>query len=200
MPFVRGFWLYALGVHLVMTLVFPYPGYRGGLLHSAAALVPWWSALGIAGLDACVEWAGKRRRTWNVGVAKLIFSVALLVVAVFLSISIGQRNAIPPLQTPVLYRELLETLPADARVMINDPGQLYYFTGMSGVVLPNEAPQAILEIARKYQVGYVVFEEVTAEKTAASSAKLWSILTEPPYFLTAIPLDAPDVRLYAIHD
>jgi hypothetical protein len=64
-PFLRGFWLYALGVHLAMTFVFPYPGYRGGLLHSAAALVPWWAALGAVGLDDCVEWMARRRRRWT---------------------------------------------------------------------------------------------------------------------------------------
>ena len=199
LPFLRGFWLYALSVHLAMTLIFPYPGYRGGLLHSAAALVPWWAALGIVGLDDCVEWIAKRRHSWNTGVAKLIFSGALLAVAIFLSVNIGQRNAVPPVQTPALYRELLDKLPKDARMMINDPGQLYYFTGFSGVVLPNEAPEAILAIARKYQVGYVLLEEVTPENTAASSAKLWPILTALPDFLTLVPLDNPGVRLYAIH-
>jgi hypothetical protein len=151
-------------------------------------------------LDDCIDWIAKRRRTWNAGVAKVIFSGALLAVAVFLSVNIGQRNAVAPVQTPALYSELMEKLPKDARVMINDPGQLYYFTGFSGVVLPNEAPEAILDIARKYQVDYVLLEEVTPENTAASSAKLWPILTAPPDFLSPVPLDNPDVRLYAIHD
>lgn len=199
MPFLRGFWLYALGVHLAMTLVFPYPGYRGGLLHSAAALVPWWAALGIVGLDDCIDWVAKRRRSWNAKTAKFIFSGALLAVASFLSLSVGLRNAVGPVATPPLYRELQAVLPADARIMINDPGQLYYFTGLSGVVLPNEAPPAILEIARKYQVGYVVFEEVSANNEAASSEKLWPILANTPDFLTPVPLSSPGVRLYAIH-
>jgi hypothetical protein len=123
----------------------------------------------------------------------------LLAVAVFLSVNVGQSNAVAPVQTPALYRELIDKLPKDARIMINDPGQLYYFTGFSGVVLPNEAPEAILDIARKYQVSYVLLEEVTPENTAASSAKLWPILTAPPDFLTPVPLDNPGVRLYAIH-
>jgi hypothetical protein len=199
LPFLRGFWLYALGVHLAMTLIFPYPGYRGGLLHSAAALIPWWATLGVLGLDDCVDWVAKRRRNWNAGVAKIIFSAALLAVAIFLSVNIAQRNYVEPVQTPGIYRQLMETLPSDARVMINDPGQLYYFTGFSGVVLPNESPEAILDIARKYQVGYVLFEEVSPENTAAAPAKLWSIFVDPPDFLTLMPLDNPGVRLYAIH-
>jgi hypothetical protein len=196
-PFLRGFWLYALGVHLAMTFIFPYPGYRGGLLHSAAALVPWWAALGVVGLDDCIDWLARRRR-WNAKSAKLIFSGALLAVALFLSLSIALPNQVAPPVMPPLFTQLLETLPPDARVMINDPGQLYYFTGLGGVVLPNEAPSAILEIARKYQVGYLLLEEVTADNRAASSASLWPILSAPPEFLTPLPLDNSSVRLYAI--
>jgi hypothetical protein len=198
-PFLRGFWLYALGVHLAMTFIFPYPGYRGGLLHSAAALVPWWAVLGVIGLDDCIDWIARRRTRWNAQFAKVIFSGALLAVALFLSINIGLSNSVPPPATPGIYGQLKQKLPPDARVMINDPGQLYYFIGLSGVVIPNEEPQAILEIARKYQVDYLLLEEVTPENRAASSAKLWPILTDPPDFLTAIALDDPSVRLYAIH-
>ena len=63
--FLLPFGLYALGLHLAMTFVFPFPGYRGGLLHSAAALIPFWAALGVAGLDDIVEWVARRRRRWN---------------------------------------------------------------------------------------------------------------------------------------
>jgi len=196
-PFLRGFWLYALGVHVAMTLIFPYPGYRGGLLHSAAALVPWWVALGVVGLDDCVDWIAKRRH-WNAKSAKLIFSGALLAVALFLSINIGLSNRVPPPATPEVYRQIAEVLPPDARVMINDPGQFYYFTGLGGVVLPNEAPPAVLDIARQYQVGYLLLEEVTPDNRAASSAKLWPILADTPDFLMPVPLDDPSVRLYAI--
>jgi hypothetical protein len=197
-PFVRGFWLYALGVHLAMTLIFPYPGYRGGLLHSASALAPWWAALGVVGLDDCINWVAKRRRRWNAGSAKIIFSGALLAVAIFLSLDIGLSNRVAPPATPGIYSQLLQVVPPDARVMINDPGQLYYFSGLGGVVLPIEVPAAILEIARQYQVGYLLLEEVTPDNRAASSAKLWPILADPPDFLTHVPLDNPSVRLYAI--
>ena len=64
-PFLLPFGLYALGLHLAMTFVFPFPGYRGGLLHSAAALIPFWAALGVAGLDDVVDWVARRRRRWN---------------------------------------------------------------------------------------------------------------------------------------
>lgn len=200
-PFLRGFWLYALGLHLAMTFVFPYPGYRGGLLHSAAALVPWWAVLGVVGLDDAVDWIARRRRTWNPRSARWIFAIALLGVALFLSLSIGLRNRVSSSAMPRDYQELLEKVPSEARVMMNDPAQLYYFTGLGGVVLPNEAPEVIQEIARRYDVDYLLLQEVTPDGLAAYSApsSLWPILTGPPEFLTPIPMDDPTVRLYAIH-
>src|SRR5690606_23001995 len=123
------------GVHVLMTLVFPFPGYRGGLLHSASALVPFWAALGVAGLDDVVDWIARRRRHWNATVAKWIFSVFLVALAIFLSRNIGLAGRVAPRgEMPALYAELVERVPEDARVMINDPAQLYFYTGMAGVV------------------------------------------------------------------
>lgn len=198
-PFLLPFVLYALGLHVAMTLVFPFPGYRGGLLHSAAALVPWWAILGLLGLDDCIEWMARRRR-WNIRTARPVFSVGLLGVAVALGLFVALPNRVIDGGTPTLYRELADAIPAGSRVMINDPAQLYYYTGLGGVVLPNEEPHVIADIARKYQVGYLVMEGVTANGREAwgSSSLLWPLLTAPPTFLEALPFTMPDIRLYAI--
>jgi hypothetical protein len=199
-PFLRVFWIYALGLHLVMTLVFPYPGYRGGLLHSSAALVPWWAVLGVMGVDDCVEWLARRRR-WNAKTAKWIFSAALAAVAIFLSYSVGFLNPTSEPNIPEIYRQVAEKMPPGARLMINDPAQFYYFTGIGGVVLPNEDPSVIQDIARQYQIDYLLIEAVTADNQLSNAAppRLWSILSAPPEFLTLIPMDDSTVRLYAIH-
>jgi hypothetical protein len=197
--FLRGFWLYALGLHIVMTLVFPFPGYRGGLFHSAAALLPWWAALGVAGLDDVVGWAGRRRR-WHVPTAKRVFSGALLVFVLFLSLSIALPRRVT-VHTPELYTLLADALPPDARVMINDPMQLYYYTGRGGVVLPNEDPAVIPEIAGKYGIGYLLLETqwVDGQRLVAASPKLAGLVDDPPEFLTRLNVKLPDgVILYAI--
>lgn len=191
-PFVRAFGLYALGLFAAMTFVFAYPGYRGGLFHSAAALVPWWAALGVAGLDTLVDWVARRRRRWHAGTAKWVFSVALVFAAVLLSLSTGLNGRVTAGEPP-LYAALSSALPADARIMINDPAALYYFTGRGGVVLPNGSPDVIPVIARQYGVGYLLLES-----PSATPAPLWSLFESTPPFLTPIPLDFPDVRLYAI--
>jgi hypothetical protein len=123
----------------------------------------------------------------------LIFCVALS-----LSISVPRRFRAG---TPPLYTALLETLPEGARVMINDPAQLFYYTGFGGVVLPNETPDVLPEIARKYGVDYLVLESqvVNGQTVLAASNQLASILTTPPDFLSEIEIDVPGVRLYEIH-
>ena len=199
-PFLQPFWIYVVGLHLAMTLVFPFPGYRGGLLHSAAALVPVWAALGVVGLDDVVDWIARRRRRWNARSAKQVFSVGLAGLAVLLSIMIGLPNRVREQGVSSLYSALRADLPPDARVMINDPAQLYYFTGLGGVVLPNEAPDVIVEIARRYAVRYLVIEGIAADglTSGAVTVKLNSILSDPPTFLVPLNFDVPNVRLYEI--
>ncbi|MBZ0291003.1 MAG: hypothetical protein K8L99_00400 [Anaerolineae bacterium] len=198
--FLRGFWLYALGVHVAMTIIFPFPGYRGGLLHSAVALLPWWAALGVVGLDDVVDWIAKRRRAWNPGVAKSIFSLALMVFVVFLSLSIALPRRVKA-QVPALYQALDQVLPDQSRVMINDPMQLYYYTGHGGVVLPNEVASVIPQIAAKYDVDYLLLEVIQRgeEKAVAAPASLVSIVDAPPDFLIPLDVDLPGAILYEIH-
>jgi hypothetical protein len=200
-PFLRGFWVYAVGLHLAMTLVFPYPGMRGGLFHSVAALLPWWMALGAVGLDDVVDWAARRRRNWNARMAKRVFSGALVVFAVALSASVALPvREYDPL--PLLHQALQARVPADARVMINDPSALFHYTGLGGVVLPNEAPPVILDIARQYDVDYLVLEWAITDDgpQLAASRKLAEMVTILPEFLTELEFDVPNTRLYAIND
>lgn len=184
------FALYAIGMHLAMTLVFPFPGFRGGLLHSSAALLPFWAALGVAGLDDMVEWVAKRRRHWQVRTAKIVFSVGLVLVAVGLSVYIGWNGRVGR-QDPHVYAQMRAILPSDARVFSDDPPELYYYTGMGGATLPNEAPEVLLEVAEKYGIGYVLLKD-----DGAVPNQMRGILGETPDFLTLIPIEG--ARLYAI--
>jgi hypothetical protein len=129
-----------------------------------------------------------------------VFSGALMVFVIALSLWLALPRRVTD-DRPPFYAYLARLLPADARVMVNDPAQLYYFTGLSGVVIPNESPEVILDIARRYGIGYLLLEEVTADVRAALGAPetFWPLLAAPPAYLVPIPLaDFPDKRLYAI--
>jgi 4-amino-4-deoxy-L-arabinose transferase-like glycosyltransferase len=185
--------LYALGLFIVMTFVFPFPGMRGGLFHSAAALVPWWAALAVMGLDDAVDWIARQRKHWNAPTAKRIFSGGLVLIAIVLSLMVAKPATT---ETPAMYLELQQILPPNARVMVNDPAALYYFTGFGGVVLPNEAPNVIPEIAQRYHVNYLLLEYV--DGVPAVPQPLIFDPNTPPSFLVEIPLSTPNVRLYEI--
>jgi hypothetical protein len=190
-PLLSGFWLYAPGLHLAMTLVFAFPGPRGGLFHSAAALLPFWAALGALGLDDVIDWLARRRR-WRPGEARLFFGTALVLWAAFLSLSafagkMNEWNA-----AGENFRRL--NLPQDAVVMINDPSAFYYYTGIASVVLPNAAPGVILDLAGRYGVNYVVLD---ANRTAPMN-DLWEARNVPP-FLEPYYYDG-HVRIYKVRD
>ncbi len=201
-PFLRGFWLYTLGMHMAMTLIFPYPGLRGGVFHSAAALVPWWMALGAVGLDDIIGWIAARRRHWQPQRARQIFSVALVALAICLSAMTTLPRLTQRDSTSALYPALRDQLPLDARVLINDPPRLFYFTGLGGAVLPNAAPPILLDLARQYDIDYLVLESSTTESDDIVwqvPAPLRSIPDAPPDFLTEVEINVPGVRLYAIN-
>lgn len=156
-PALNGLILYALGMHAAMTFVFAFPGMRGGQFHSASALLPFWAALGMLGLDSIIDWIAPKRR-WRAGEAKIVFGSAIVVWAVYLSLTAwagkaAEWNALAP-----RYEDIDRLIPADAVVMINDPSAFYYFTGRSGVPVPNAAPDVIPTLAARFGVNYVVLD------------------------------------------
>jgi hypothetical protein len=192
-PFLWPFMLGALAIHAVMTLVFPFAGYRGGLLHSAGALVPFWAALGVAGLGDVVHWVARRRRSWQPHTATRVFTVGLVALAVMLLVLVGGRaRKAPSDATLALYSEVDAALPEGARLFSADPPALAYFMGRGGAVLPNSPPEMLRELGGRYAVGYVLIEENGLPDGLIS---LWDA---PPGFLLEIPLNSELGRLYAI--
>lgn len=199
--FLRAFWIYALGLHLAMTFVFAYPGFRGGLFHSVSALLPFWSVLAVIGLDAVVDWIAAHRRRWKPTTAKRIFSIAMVLLVFWLSFTIGWGNRVRR-GTPTLYTQLAEMLPADSRLMINDPAMLYYFTGFGGVVVPNESVETVPTIAQIYGIDYLLIEGVTAEGIIRAAPHAFAFdPDDPPEFLIPVPpYNEGRIRLYEISD
>jgi hypothetical protein len=195
-PLTVLFALYALAVHGVMTLVFPFPGYRGGLLHSAAALMPFWCAYTVIGLDAALKWAARRRR-WHFASAQRVFTAAALVYAAGLTGWLLVRTRVPA-QTalPAPIAALQAALPADARVIINDPAAWYAHTGMGGTVLPNADAAILPVLAARHRLTHLVIE--TTGGVVQAPAALTRSLEPLPPFLVALPSPDPTVRLYAI--
>jgi|GEM_PF-502931 len=198
---LRGFWIFTVGIHLAMTFVFPFPGYRGGLFHAVAALIPFWMVLAMLGLDDVIDWIATRRRAWKAQTAKPIFSVMMLFIGIAITVTVALPARVPAQQgIGRLYEGIQERLPQSARVMINDPAQLYYFLGMGGVSIPNESVEIVPTIAEQYDIDYLVVELVTEDGFIGAAPLPFQFdANNPPDFLEPIPFDnRKDVRLYAI--
>ena len=91
---------------------------------------------------------------------------------------------------PLLMDKLEEIIPAGSRIMSVDPAEIYYYTGIGGIPIPNESPEVALELAQLYGVDYLLLQDnqITAPMQ----------FTETPTFLQPIDLNIPEVRLYAI--
>ncbi|MBW4436259.1 MAG: hypothetical protein KME04_03945 [Pleurocapsa minor GSE-CHR-MK-17-07R] len=191
--FLWPFLLFAIGIHAAMTLAFPFPGVRGGLLHAASALMPFWAVLGLLGTADAVLWVAKRRRSWRPASATAFFSFALMAYTVVLSALIASRAGVPASDVmPSFYQELTALLPADARVMINDPSALYYYTGLGGAVVPASPQDVIPALAEAYDLDYVVLEQ------AGLTVQMAPAFESPAAFLRRLPFSDERVRVYEI--
>lgn len=162
------FLLYALLLWLVMTVAFTYPGWRGGLLHSSAAWLPFLFPAAMVGLDRSTAWAA-RRRTWDARQAGQVFGIGVVLLAMILSGLIYSPKVLggsltEPVwnQSDLIYRDVGAWLDDHAAtadlVMVNNPPSFYYHTGRSSVVVPAEGPETLVEVCDRYSVRFVVLD------------------------------------------
>lgn len=153
--FLRPFAWYTLGLYLVMSLVFTFPGQRGSLLHSSTALWPWTMALASAGIGVGVDWIAARRPRWNPEQAKGFFGVTLVILVFFISLIVSGEQPLGGGDAAV-YGEIKGLVPAGATIMIDSPPAFHYHTQLPAVVVPNEPPERLLLAAQAYNVDYLV--------------------------------------------
>lgn len=194
-PAARAGAAYAAALLVVMTLVFPFAGARGGFFHSSAALMPLLWALTAVGVDKFVEWVSPRL-AWKAGPAwRMLASVALLVAGGLSgwvlagkagAFGVGQsfdRNAI----TYGAVGAALGDQDRSGVVAVNDPPGFYLATGMSAVVIPDGPESGLREVSARYGVGWVVLEanhpEGLDELYRSPSSRPW--LAEPAMLLDA---------------
>lgn len=192
-PFLWPFFIATAGIHLVMTLIFSFAGYRGALLHSAGALVPFWAALGVVGLRDTLGWVARYRRRWKPDTALRVFGPALLIFAVLLVILLRARHiGEPDLGERSAYLEVDALLPEGARLFTTDPPEAYYISGRGGAVIPQSSPDLLPEIASRFDIEYLLVRD------GEITEQMQGIWAAPPPFLQEIPLSALEWKLYAI--
>jgi hypothetical protein len=173
---------YGLLLFVAMTLVFAFPGARGGLFHSGAALLPFIYATAAVGLERTVDWAALRRRGWRAETAKRVFGVGLVVMAAGLSLFIYYQRVLrndgwnsADALYPAIAAWVAQQDP-EAIVMIGNPPAYRYHGGGLSVVIPNEKLETTLQVAARYQVDYLILDR----NHPAPLADLYNQAAAPP--------------------
>lgn len=180
-PLLFGFSIYAIALHFVMTFLFAYPGYRGGLLHSSSALLPFWMILGVLGLDAGIEVMAKWRN-WKVSQAQAVFGTATIVLALGIGVVFSRLQSTQSEGTLPHAQLVGDYLPDDAVLMVNSPPEWYYFTGLGGVTLPDAPLERLPEIAERYCLTHLIIDINVTD----SFVPLIEGTQSPPAFLEEI--------------
>lgn len=145
------------------SLAFTFPGWRGGFFHASGALLPFLYAAAVEGLDAAVSWATRRRRNWNRRQAQAVFATAAVVGAVALSVYATGEKLLAWRDAGAVYQKVDHWLDvhqvSDSTIVMvgNSPG-FWYHTRRSAVVAPNGNLVALLAVAERYRVEYVLLD------------------------------------------
>jgi hypothetical protein len=172
-PFaVIGFWrqrrdplyqaaiIYGAALYLVMSLAFTFPGARGGMFHSGAALLPFVFSAAMVGLDAVVGWAAARLPAWNVTKARRGFTWELVGLLSVVSLVLYGLRVRGWNQADAVYASIGARLSgqSSAVVMANNPPAYVYQTGQPAIAIPNGDVDTLLAAARRYGAQWVVLE------------------------------------------
>ncbi len=135
----------------------------GTFIHSAVALAPHAYVLAFEGIAIAVAWIAARRRTWDAETATAAFSGAAVVFAVAAG-AIGSlfvhevwEGSRAKFQQVASALATASAAPTD-RVMSIDAAGTKYWTGRGGVVLVNDPPETIHDVARAYDVDWLVLD------------------------------------------
>jgi len=159
-PLYQAAMIYGAALYLVMSLAFTFPGARGGMFHSGAALLPFIFAASLAGLDSVVGWAAARISTWDATKARRGFTWELVGLAVLVSVALYGLRVRGWNQADAVYASVGARLSGQpsAVVMVNNPPSYVYHTSQSATAIPNGDTDTLLAAARRYGATWVVLE------------------------------------------
>jgi len=152
--------LYGAALYLAMSLAFTFPGVRGGMFHSSAALLPFAFAAAMAGLDGAVDWAAAHRATWNVVMARRVFTGGLIAFAILFSSVTYVSRVRNWNQADAVYKAIGARLTREppSIVMVNNPPGYFYYTGQPAIAIPNGDVDTLLAAARQYSATWVALD------------------------------------------
>jgi 4-amino-4-deoxy-L-arabinose transferase-like glycosyltransferase len=150
----------------LMTIVFPYAGFRGGFFHSMSAFQIFLWAAAITGLDVVVHWTVAKLK-WVETKSRVLLTIALtLGIAAMSTVAYIQKIGLDG-QWNLQYAQFsaidqrIRTISGinNYSVMINDSPSYYAATGRTAIQLSSGSPKDVLALMKKFNVGYLVVNE-----------------------------------------
>ena len=144
----------------------------GTFIHSASALAPHSYVLAPEGIAAAAGWVATRRRSWDAGRASRVFGGAAFAFALVvglagtLSIHITWDRGRQELMDVATALDEAGSPPSD-RVMSIDAASTRYWTGHGGVVLVNDPLATIEQVARAYDIRWLILDRSDAVPAVA---------------------------------
>ena len=186
----------------------------GTFIHSAIGLAPHSYVLVMEGLTATVGWVAARRRGWDVEQATRVFAGAAVAFAVVAGVAASlTTHAVwaSRVSDHQLAAAALDAAgaPITDRVMSIDASGTRYWSGRGGVVLVNDPLPTVEQVARAYQIRWLILERSDAVPAVApildgDARPSWigppiaSRPAAPPSTGVALPPGSVDVAVYPV--
>ncbi|OGO57139.1 MAG: hypothetical protein A2V85_03150 [Chloroflexi bacterium RBG_16_72_14] len=171
----------------------------GTFIHSAVALAPHGYVLALEGVVVLVAWVSGRRRRWDAAQASRLFTgaavafVAIVAIGGSFAVHGGWAGKRDRMQAVAAGLDDAGAAAAD-RVMSIDAAGYRYWTGRGGVVLVNDPLETVEQVARAYDIRWLVLE--AADSVPAAEAIL--IEGRRPAWVGAPVLQREDVAVYPV--
>jgi hypothetical protein len=174
---VRAAGIAWLLLFLLMTLVFPFQGARGGFFHAGAAFQPFFWAIAPLGLESFLEWGGRRRgwridqarRFFQAGVVGLVFLITVFAIFTRLFASGTERlawDASFDRYTRLAKHLSSHAAEADRLVLVNNAPGYAIASGSPAISIPHGDLQVVCAAAERYQ-GRILLLEIDQVAGAA---------------------------------
>ncbi len=160
-------WLLTLGV---MTVVFPFAGWRGGFIHSGSAVQALFWVAAAVGLDRAIRWMAAKRK-WPAGQAVAVFSWSAMAMAtaftgfIFFNVVIGPDPENRAWEDSSRRQQTMDVLLAEAGadegeiIMAIDPPGVFVHTNRSAIAIPYGDESDALAAAKAYGARYLLLEK-----------------------------------------
>ncbi len=144
----------------------------GTFIHSAVALAPHSYILALEGIAIAVAWVARRRPAWDAEGASRFFGAAAIGFAVLCTVAgsfVVHANWEKRAERFRAVTAALDSAGAAAtdRVMSIDASGTRYWTGRGGVVLVNDPLETVEQVARAYDIRWLVLDAADTVLAAA---------------------------------